>query len=170
MPEIAIDNIANAILEHCAATLLATTQDGLQVFAEVQIVNDVESFIRVADVLKTAGQVVIGLVAGTEESRDGMSDSEEYHRLPIDVVVRFSQLRNPGGTELTAIERARNYLETAKKALMVDPTRGGLCELVPWAGEVINGTSVRGTMRPLAKPNEAFYSAAAQVVCCWLTL
>lgn len=153
------------------AALAYATVDGSPAFDSVGAVNDVEAFIRVADPIRADEKVVCGIVEGTIEERTGNNgDQQSLCRLPFDIVVRFLQIRRPGDTETVAVARARTLLEAAKSAIMVDPSRDGNANLCQWSGEVINGTTVKGTLKPITgrTKNEAIFTAAFSGACTWV--
>lgn len=171
MPDIVVDNRASLIIADMVTAIAAATVVGVPVFDSVGTVNDVESFIRVADPVRIDGKVVCGIVEGTIEERYGNnSDEQGICRLPFEIIVRFLKRRKPGATETPAMIQAKNLLEVAKSAILIDKSRNGNADLVYWSGEVINGTTVRGTARPLTGkiPNEAFFTAALTGACAWL--
>lgn len=173
MPDIVVDNRANLCVADIIATLAAATIDGVPVFDSVGAVNDVASFVRVAEPVRVDGKTACGVVEGTvEETRGWNSDERGSVRLPFEIVVRFAHRRRPGDTETAAMTKAKSLLEAAKAALMVDPSRGGNAGMVFWNGDVINGTTVKGTARQLTgrNPNEAFFTAALSGACAWVKL
>lgn len=170
MPEILVDNTASEIVADCLAALMAATVSGQTVFASAISVNDVESFLRVSDPLSDT-KPRLGIVEGSIEQRNGTADIEPaLCRLPLDLLIKFKYVRNPGDGEQAAMVLAKRYLQIAKKSLMVDPSRGGRANLLMWGGEVVNGTSVSGVLRPIIRrTNEAFFAAAASVAVCWIS-
>jgi hypothetical protein len=173
MSEIVVDNRANLCIADIVATLAAATIDGAPIFDSVGTVNDVASFVRVADPVRVDGKTACGVVEGTiEEARGWNSDERGNVRLPFEIIVRFAHRRRPGEAETVAMQKAKTLLEAAKAALMVDPSRGGNAGMVYWNGDVINGTTVKGTARQLTgrTPNEAFFTAALSGACAWVKL
>jgi hypothetical protein len=168
MPEVgAIVNTAGDITEDVRATLDLTTQDGKDVFGQVEIVNDVNSFVRVSNPLLVA--VSCGIVAGTVEERDGTCDREMYCRLPLTIIFRIARKREPGSGESDPVRETMRLGEIAKAALLNDRGRGGRTRLIQWGGGVLNGTEVIGDVRPLTRvANEAFFSATMQAACGWI--
>jgi hypothetical protein len=170
MPEIVVDDRPSLIVANLISALKAATINGVPVFSDAVSVNDVESFVRVADVLRTNKKPVCGIVEGTIERRNGDNcDQKANCRLPFDIVVRFMDRRKPGEGETSAMDTAKFLLQAAAAAIMANPGRSGLADLVQWGGEVINGTSVTGTARPVTKfANEAFFAATQSGSCVWI--
>lgn len=173
MPEIVVDNRASLCIANIIESLAAATVGGLPVFDSVGTVNDIASFVRVAEPVRADGKTACGVVEGTiEETRGWNSDERGSVRLPFEILVRFAHRRRPGDTETAALVKAKQLLEVAKAALMLDPSRGGNAGLVFWNGDVINGTTVKGTARQVTgrTPNEAFFTAAMSGACAWVKL
>lgn len=174
MPEIAVDNRATLIVDDLVSAIRAATVNNIPVFDSVGTVNDVQSFVRVAEPMCSLdSRTACGIVEGTIEERTGNnSDEKSICRLPFEIVVRFALRRKPGDTETPAMQRAKWLLEVAKNAIMVDPSRDGNAGMVYWNGEVINCTTVKGIARQLTgkNANEAFFTASMSGACAWRKL
>lgn len=171
MPNIVIDTTSTDIMANMVATLLATTVDNLPIFSNVRVVDDPESFIHVSDALLGADKPEVGIVEGTLEEREGDNDTEsQIMSMPFEIIVRFAMVRDIVADESAAMNKARTALEACKTSLNVDKSRGGKARLVKWGADVINGTTFRGTIRPLVPkgtPNQAFFAASLTGACAW---
>lgn len=173
MPVVTLDTTANDIVANMQATIAAMeSSPGVKMFADgegVRVIDDVESFLRVADSLGELPE--IGIVEGTIEERNGDNDTErKVLYFPFEIIVRFAYIRAPGEGEGPALRRSRQLLEACKTALEVDKSRGGKARLVKWGADVINGTTFRGTIKPLVSRtahNQAFYAASLMGACAW---
>src|SRR4051794_21456519 len=122
--EIVVDNRPSLIVADLLASLKAARIGGVPVFFDAVSVNDIESFIRVADVLKTPPKPVCGIVEGTIERRAGDNcDQLSVCRLPFEIVVRFANPRKPGEGESVAMDQAKFLLQAAAAAVMANPGR-----------------------------------------------
>src|SRR4051812_420649 len=112
MPEIVVNDLGSLMMADIAEAISGATIGGENVFGGCQIVNDVESFIRVADVLKLGNKPEVGLVEGTITEAIGSDNSETaVVKLPFDIVVRFMDIRNPGVGEKSALQRGKYFIE-----------------------------------------------------------
>lgn len=164
-----INNIAADIAEDVAFWLDTATVGGVPVFTQVEIVNDAQSFIRVADPLSAPQSACVGIVTGTVQEAAARIDNQlSVCRLPLTIVIRFARNRNPGDGEADPMREAQRLAEIVKTSVLRDRTRGGRANLIVWNGAALNCTEVTGEIRPLTRfANEAFYAASITIACGW---
>ena len=161
-------NIAGLVAENVVAALGAATVNGKKVFTVVSVVDDEASFVRVADPLAATGNCA-GVIAGTVEEQDGTCDRDVLCRLPLSVLIRIERQRKPGEGENDPLKEMSRLAEIAKRAILSDRTRGGLCRLITWNGALINCTEISGRFQPVRRvTNQAFFTASLPVTCGWI--
>jgi hypothetical protein len=170
MAEVIVDTRATDIVAHIIATLAGATVNGESVFDSVGAVNDIDSFVRVANPLRSAKVAACGVVEGTIDQRAGNNaDQRAVCRLPFEILIRFAANRAPGEGETAALRRGKELADIVKSALLQDKSRGGKADLVMWGGEVVNGITLSGTVRPVTRtPNEAFFTVSVSGAVCWI--
>jgi hypothetical protein len=160
------ENTAAKVGDNIASALSTAMQDGKKVFNVVSVVDDEASFTRVADPL--AGNA-IGILGGRVEEQDGTCDREVLCRTQFSILVRIQRQRNPGEGESAALNEVARLAEIAKRSILSDRTRGGLCRLIVWNGAIINCTEIAGQLAPVRRvANQSFFTASFPVVCGWI--
>lgn len=157
MPDYSCDTTASRVLQEILNVLrtLSTTDD-TPVFQAVGVYDDLESFRAKFDGL--AG-VTAGICPdGPPERIRGMDSSEPWcERLSLKLAVCIPDLYAAGGDEKNATSRMIDTARTVRSALLADRTRGGLANLIQFAGEPLNGTEVFGSPRlENRRANQAF--------------
>lgn len=169
MPAINPQTWSTEVIESVRAALEAAIfSTSGKVFAPpVVVVDDVPSFVNVADVLKLPAGVMCGISAGIVQEDRGTNDLEaSLERLPLDIIIRFNRRRPAGSGEQSAVQTLAAYTEYVKQIVMSDRSRGGRCGLIYWNGIIINGTEVRGNTRMLTKtPNQSFFTGVVPIAC-----
>jgi len=170
--EIVPDPIPQQILTSVRNALASATVQGVPIFVgPIGLVDDVESFVNVADVLAgpAPDKAQAGVVSADVDNRPGTTSSENrLYRLPIDVVIRFALMRGPMQDEAAAVVRAKYFGDVVRQCLLADPSRGGKCGLVQWDGRIINGTDTSGSVRMIGgPPNQTFYTVIVPAECAW---
>lgn len=161
------DNRSQDIVANVIDTLSRVRADGNRVFDSVVETQDVDSFVRVDDILKGPKNCDAAVIEGVADRQAGSDNSEiAVVRLTVNVIVRFNNQRGPGETKASAMNTIRRLTDIVRRALLIDKSRGGLTNLVTFAGTVLDGTDVRGATRVASRgPNEAFTSFVIPVVC-----
>lgn len=166
MPDLTVSTIASDVVADICATLRDATVAGDAAFAGVFVHDDLESFRRVADPL--AGQMAGIIIRPPDRAPSDDNGARWVERLAFEVAVIGASKRVAGSGEDEGLRRAFSGLETAVAALLADRTRGGLCELVTFRGQLITGTLVNGDARNVPPgPNQSFYTAVLPLVCGW---
>jgi hypothetical protein len=149
MAELSPDGTAAAILTDIVTALEGITTDGVRLFAEVAVLQDAGTFRRVANAYKGP---VAGIIASAPQRKPGSDNSQAFiERIELQIAVCFLKVRAPGGGEKDAADAAALVASLVRQALLVDRTRGGRAEPIPWDGGLLDGTDVTGTIRYEAK-------------------
>lgn len=166
MAEISVSTKAADIIADIKATISEITVGGSSVFVECEIYDDLQSFTGVANPLKGTAA---GIIAGNPVRGTGSSNLEKYtERLDIQIAVRFMLKRKAGADEVTAVQEMNRLAAIVRKALMIDPSRGGRANMIAWSGGVLNGTDVSGDARLQTNiRNQSFFVATIPVTVGW---
>jgi hypothetical protein len=168
MPPIALtpDTTGGDIIEHLRTTLESAQVSGVNLFKEVRVIDDIDSF-------RNAGDALSGVIAGIYTAPAAEGDPTDNsairsYMMSISLCAKFTTKRAPGADERAAMIESNRLTDLMRQAVLFDRSRGGKAKRILWGGQVIDGTELDGTPRlDYRKPNQAFYICIVPIMVAW---
>jgi hypothetical protein len=168
--DVQADTTAGAVIDDLVRTLQDARIAGQRVFQTVLIVQDEDSFFRFQDPLSGS---IVGVVDSRAQEQPAVSSGDDkINCLSLSVVVGLYENTPMNGDVGPLVTKLADLVDIARQAVIVDRTRGGLCDVLMWNGKILRGTETWGQPRQLKrtpKNQPLFFATAVPITCGWRT-